>query len=225
MVTHTHSQSLEQIKDDPENWFAKLHPSDKAYAVTQRVNNERVWAWTYEKKKRENENKSTDETTDKSGEEGKEASQRVPTTRNANKTKRSNKQPKKKTGKRKKVPVQPEIPEGDEINYNNEAPKRRWTMTGKQRYGGSGLSAGGVKFYEKILRSMKQTHFGSDEWQELWNGFWEKEKGKYIKQKRAVMPETWNLENDTGVDGGDGLFDEGDGLNDEEEADGWVMEM
>ena len=51
MVTHTHTQSLEQIKDDPENWFAKLHPSDKAYAVTQRVNNERVWAWTYEKKK------------------------------------------------------------------------------------------------------------------------------------------------------------------------------
>ena len=61
-------------------------------------------------------------------------------------------------------------------------------MTGKQRYGGSGLSAGRVKFYEKILRSTKQT-FGSDEWQELWNGFWEKEKGKYIKKKRAVMPE------------------------------------
>ena len=39
------------------------------------------------------------------------------------------------------------------------------------------------------------------------------------------MPETWNWENDTSVDGGDGLFDEGDGLNDEEEADGWVMQM
>ena len=72
---------------------------------------------------------------------------------------------------------------------------------------------------------MEKTHFGRNEWQDLWNGFWEKEKGKYIKQKRAVMPETWNLENDTSVDGGDGLFDEGDGLNDEEEADGWVMEM
>ena len=28
-----------------------------------------------------------------------------------------------------------------------------------------------------------------------------------------------------GEDGGDGGFDEGDGLNDEEEADGWVMEV
>ena len=46
MVTHTHTQSLEQIKDDPENWFSNLHPSDKAYAVTQGVNNEMVWAWT-----------------------------------------------------------------------------------------------------------------------------------------------------------------------------------
>ena len=33
------------------------------------------------------------------------------------------------------------------------------------------------------------------------------------------MPQTWDLENDMGKDGGDGLFDEGDGLNDEEEAD------
>ena len=78
---------------------------------------------------------------------------------------------------------------------------------------------GGVKFYEKILTSMKKTHFGSNEWQDLWNGFWEKEKGKCIK------PETWDLENDTGGDGGDGFFDEGDELNDEEEADGWVMEV
>ena len=51
MVTHTHTQSMEQIKKDPEHWFANLHPSDKAYAVTQRVNNERVWALTYDKKK------------------------------------------------------------------------------------------------------------------------------------------------------------------------------
>ena len=51
MITHTHTQSLEQIKEDPEHWFANLHPSDKAYAITQRVNNESIWAWTYVKKK------------------------------------------------------------------------------------------------------------------------------------------------------------------------------
>ena len=111
--------------------------------------------------KRENKNKSTDKMTDKLGEEGKEASQRIPTTRNANKTKRSNNQPKKKTGKRKKVPVQPEIPEGDEINYNNETPKRRWTMTGKQRYGGSGLSAGGGE----ILRKKTQIYETNALWE------------------------------------------------------------
>ena len=96
MVTHIHTQSLDQIKDDPENWFAKFHPIDKAYSVTQRVNNERVWAWTYKEKKRENVNKSADETTKKLGEDGKVASQRVPTTRNANKTKKNKKQSKKK---------------------------------------------------------------------------------------------------------------------------------
>ena len=84
------------------------------------------------------------------GEEERVTSQRVHTTRNANKTKTNKKQSKKKNGKRKKASVQQEITEGDEINDNNEAPKRRWTMTGKQRYGWSGLSAGGVKFYEKI---------------------------------------------------------------------------
>ena len=82
-----------------------------------------------------------------------------------------------------------------------------------------------MKFYEKVLSSMKKTKFTSNEWIDLWNSFWEKEKGNYIKQKRAVMPQTWDLENDMGEDGGDGLFDEGDGLNDEEEADGWVMEV
>ena len=49
--------------------------------------------------------------------------------------------------------------------------------------------------------------------------------GEIHQKKRPVMPENWNLENDMGVDGGDGLFDEGDGLNDEKEADGWVMEV
>ena len=84
------------------------------------------------------------------GEEGRVASQRVATTRNTNKTKTNKKQAKKKTGKGKKVSVQQEIPEKDESNDDNEAPKRQWTMKGKQRYRRNGLSAGGVKFYEKI---------------------------------------------------------------------------
>ena len=125
MVTHTHTQSLEQIKEDPENWFANLHPSDKAYAVTQRVNNERIWAWTYNKKKRENEKKSVEEKTDKAGEEGRVVLQRVPTTRKTNKIKTSKKQAKKKTGKRKKASIQQEIPEGDKSNADNEAPNRQ----------------------------------------------------------------------------------------------------
>ena len=149
-VTHTHTQSLEQIKEDSENWFANLYPSDKAYAVTQRVNNERVLAWTCDKKKRGNEKNSADKNTNKTGEEGRVASQRVPTTRNINDTKTNKKQAKKKTGKGKKVSVQQEIPEKDESNDDNEAPKRQWTMKGKQRYRRNGLSAGGVKFYEKI---------------------------------------------------------------------------
>ena len=72
---------------------------------------------------------------------------------------------------------------------------------------------------------MKKSNFGSKEWQDLWKGFWENEKGKYVMENRAAMPQTWDLENDMGEDGEDGLFDEGDGLNDEEEADGWVMEV
>ena len=44
-------------------------------------------------------------------------------------------------------------------------------------------------------------------------------------EESCFMPEDWNLENDMDNDGEDGLFDEGDGLNDEEEADGWVMEV
>ena len=94
-------------------------------------------------KKRGNEKKSADENTDNAGEEGRVASQRVPTTRNTNKTKTNKKQAKKKTGKRKKASVQQEIPEGDESNDNNEAPKRRWTMKGKQRYEGNVMSTGG----------------------------------------------------------------------------------
>ena len=63
-------------------------------------------------------------------------------------------------------------------------------MTGKQRYGGGELSAGGVKFCEIILTSMNKINFGSNEWQDLWNGFWENEKGKYMMENRAVMPQT-----------------------------------
>ena len=72
---------------------------------------------------------------------------------------------------------------------------------------------------------MNKTNFTSKEWLDLWNGFWEKEKGNYIKQKRAMMSQTWDFEDDIGEGEEEGLFDEGDGLNDEEEADGWVMEV
>ena len=72
---------------------------------------------------------------------------------------------------------------------------------------------------------MNKTNFTSKEWLDLWNGFWEKEKGNYIKQKRAVMSQTWDLEDDMCEGEGEGLFDEGDGLNGEEEANGWVMEV
>ena len=53
-----------------------------------------------------------------------------------------------------------------------------------------------MKFYEKVLSSMKKTKFTSNEWIDLWNSFWEKEKGNYIKQKRPVMSQTWDLEDD-----------------------------
>ena len=72
---------------------------------------------------------------------------------------------------------------------------------------------------------MNKTNFTSKEWLDLWNGFWEKEKGNYIKQKRVVMSQTWDLEDDMCEGEEKGLFDEGDGLNDKEEADGWVMEV
>ena len=67
-----------------------------------------------------------------------------------------------------------------------------------------------MKFYNKILTSLKKTDFTSKESLDLWNGFWEKEKGNCIKQKRAVMSQTWDLEDDMCEGEEEGLFDERD---------------
>ena len=68
MVTHTHIQSMEQTKEDPEHWFENLRSSDKAYAITQRVNNEMIWSWIYDNKKKGKEKKHGNDDTDEEGE-------------------------------------------------------------------------------------------------------------------------------------------------------------
>ena len=96
-------------------------------------------------------------------------------------------------------------------------------MTGKQKYGGNGLSAAGVKSYEKLHNSLKKTDFRSDEWVGLWKHLWEKEEGSYIKPRRAVASTTWEAADGTSEGEGEALFDGGDEVFEPEEAGGWVM--
>ena len=54
-------------------------------------------------------------------------------------------------------------------------------MQGKMAYGGDGLSAGGTKFYEGMLRSAKARNFEGEGLVNLWKEIWKEEKTTMLK--------------------------------------------
>ena len=156
LMSDTTIISNEKIKIDSSNISHHVHTSDIAYAVMQRVNNKMVWKAEWEQK-----NKSSGRvgnTRDKGGgeEKGTQGWTEEPMGGLG-----WGKKHKGKGSTGKESEEETGMVEAEEVQQG--ACKKRWTVRGNMAYGGGGLSAEGVAFYGRMLRSMKAINFEEEE--------------------------------------------------------------